>query len=187
MDHVWDGFYTGQTRLSRFPMQIENDKDYNVLFTGTPPGKMRFLLQEGIDGKGIFLRIRYAEAGSYQVKVGDTSIPFNEWNTDIGQYAPIRKTECGENRYVGKKNFMEFYITPGCTVTIFPKKAVMANVRMEQTLTDFYSSGGTSKFSDRVASALGIHASRVKVVAIYEGSVVVEYQIEADEAAEEGT
>lgn len=22
MDHVWDGFYTGQLRLSRFPMQI---------------------------------------------------------------------------------------------------------------------------------------------------------------------
>lgn len=22
MDHVWDGFYTGQLRLSRFPMQV---------------------------------------------------------------------------------------------------------------------------------------------------------------------
>ena len=25
MDHVWDGFYTGQTRLSRFPAMIEAD------------------------------------------------------------------------------------------------------------------------------------------------------------------
>jgi len=175
MDHVWDGFYTGQTRLSRFVSQIENDKDFNVLFTGTPPGKMRFLLKDGLDGKGVFIRIRYAEAGAYQLKVNDEVVPFNDWNSDIGQYAPIRKTTCGENRYVGIKNFMEFYITSGCEVTIFPKKAVMGNVRMEQTITDFYSSGGTSKFADRVASALGIHMSRVKVVAVYEGSVVVEY------------
>jgi len=185
MDHVWDGFYTGQTRLSRFPVQIENDKDYNVLFTGTPPGKMRFLLKEGIEGKGIFLRIRYADSGAYQVTVGGKVEPFNEWNADIGQYAPVRKTHCGENRYVGQKNFMEFYITPGCEVTIVPKKAVMGNVRMQQTLTSFYSDGGTSKFSDRISSALGIHASRVKVVAVYEGSVVVEYSIEADEEATE--
>lgn len=44
MDHIWDGFYTGQTRLTRFPVQVENDKDYTVRFTGTPPGKMRFML-----------------------------------------------------------------------------------------------------------------------------------------------
>jgi len=71
MDHVWDGFYTGQTRLSRFPSMIETGNDYNVLFTGTPPGKMRFKLKDGpadkggLTGKGIFLRVRYAEAGSY--------------------------------------------------------------------------------------------------------------------------
>lgn len=31
MDHMWDGFYTGQKRLSRFPAQIETDgSDYTV-------------------------------------------------------------------------------------------------------------------------------------------------------------
>jgi len=136
---------------------------------------MRFLLKEGIAGKGTFIRIRYAEAGAYQVHVKGKEVPFNDWNTDIGAYGPLVKTKCGENRYVGIKNFMEFYITSGCTITIMPKKAVMSSVRMEQTLADFYSGGGTSKFADRVASALGIHASRVKVVSIYEGSVVVDY------------
>jgi len=44
MDHVWDGFYTGQTRLSRFPALIETGRDYNLTLTGTPPGKMRYTL-----------------------------------------------------------------------------------------------------------------------------------------------
>jgi len=76
---------------------------------------------------------------------------------------------------------MEFFITAGCEVEIVPKKAVMASVRMDWSLSDFYSDGGTSKFADRIASALGIHASRIKVVSVYEGSVAVNYHITADD------
>lgn len=186
MDHIWDGFYTGQTRLSRFPLQVENDKDYTIEYTGTPPGKQRFELKSGIEGTGIFIRLRYAEAGAYEVKIGNTVKAPTAWNTDIGKNAPLtKKAGCGEFRWVGIKNFMEFFITPGCEVTIVPKKAVIANVRMEWTLTEFYADGGTSKFADRIASALGIHSSRIKVVAVYEGSVVVNYHIEAEETASE--
>ena len=45
-------------------------------------------------------------------------------------------------------------------------------------MDEFYASGGTTSFADRVSAALGIHASQVKVVAVYKGSVVVEYLIE---------
>jgi hypothetical protein len=44
MDHVWDGFYTGQTRRSSFNAQIEAGFDYQLEFTGTPPGSMRYQL-----------------------------------------------------------------------------------------------------------------------------------------------
>jgi len=50
-------------------------------------------------------------------------------------------------------------------------------VRMEWTMNKFYSNGGTTKFSDRLCAALGIHASQMKVVSIYEGSLVVNYNI----------
>jgi len=30
MDHVWDGFYTGQLRQSRFPAQIEAEGNYTI-------------------------------------------------------------------------------------------------------------------------------------------------------------
>lgn len=44
MDHVWDGFYTGQIRASRFPGLLSTDADYTVDISGTPPKKMRFNL-----------------------------------------------------------------------------------------------------------------------------------------------
>ena len=43
MDHIWDGFYTGQIRLSRWPAIIQVGsprspaKTYMVKYSGTPP------------------------------------------------------------------------------------------------------------------------------------------------------
>lgn len=48
-------------------------------------------------------------------------------------------------------------------------------------MDEFYSGGGVTTFTDNVAGALGIHASQIKVVAVYEGSVVVEYNVIAEE------
>ena len=41
----------------------------------------------------------------------------------------------------------------------------------------FFSNGGTTNFMDRVAGSLGIHASTIKIVSVYEGSLVVNYEI----------
>jgi len=48
---------------------------------------------------------------------------------------------------------------------------------MEWTLQEFYAEGGTTTFADRLASSLGIHPSAIKVVGVYEGSLVLKYDI----------
>lgn len=48
---------------------------------------------------------------------------------------------------------------------------------MQWTLDEFYADGGTTAFVDRLAGALGIHASNIKIVSVYQGSVIVDYQI----------
>jgi len=53
----------------------------------------------------------------------------------------------------------------------------MTKVRMEWTLQEFYAKGGTSTFVDRLSASLGIHVSDIKVVGVYEGSLVVDYNI----------
>jgi len=53
---------------------------------------------------------------------------------------------------------------------------------MEWTLEEFFSAGGTTSFVDRITASLGIHASEVKIVSVYEGSTVVNYEIVNDDA-----
>ena len=77
---------------------------------------------------------------------------------------------------------MEFYIKPGCEIKVEPRDAIMTKVRLEWSLADFYGKGGgVTRFVDRLAASLGINSNRIKTVAIYEGSVVVDFVIEADE------
>lgn len=49
---------------------------------------------------------------------------------------------------------------------------------MDWSMAEFFADGGTTRFVDRLASSLGIDAFRVKVVSMYEGSVVVDFVIE---------
>ena len=88
---------------------------------------------------------------------------------------------CGENRFVGGvDNYLEIILTPMCTVSVNPIDSFAANVRMDWTMDEFYSNGGHTSFADRVAGVLGIHASRINVVGVYTGSVVIDFNVVAD-------
>jgi hypothetical protein len=44
MDHMWDGFYTGQKHKSQFPSMIEATGNITIEYTGTPFKNMRYKL-----------------------------------------------------------------------------------------------------------------------------------------------
>ena len=48
-------------------------------------------------------------------------------------------------------------------------------------MDDFFADGGTTQFIDRLTASLGIHASTVKIVSVYEGSLIVNYEIFVDD------
>ena len=107
----------------------------------------------------------------------------NAWDASIQQPSLIKGAKggfCGENRYVGVINILEFFLNKGCSVLIMPIDSIQSSVRMNWTLNEFFKDGGTTKFTDRIAASLGIKIANVKVVSIYEGSVVVDYQIVED-------
>lgn len=117
MDHVWDGFYTGQKRLSRFPGLIDGNQGvYNLTFTGTPAKKMTFTFYSQNKTGGMTLRIAYPSAVSRSMMKDGKEIEYNQWNETLHMYGPITQSFCGENRYIGVKNIFEFYLETDCVV-----------------------------------------------------------------------
>jgi hypothetical protein len=180
MDHMWDGFYTGQVRLSRFPSVIEASAGsiYDITMTGTPAKNMRFRLE---GGTGATIRIAYPGSESRGIFKNGVEVSYNEWDDATASYGEITQSFCGENRFLGVVNILEFYITDGCELQIKPRNAVQTKVRMEWSMEEFFAEGGTTTFVDRITASLGIHASEVKIVSVYEGSLVVNYEVMAED------
>jgi hypothetical protein len=179
MDHCWDGFYTCQKRLSRFISIIHGPPGavYGITYTGSPAKNQRFTIHSDDPTMGITIRIAYPSAESRNIVKGGTIIPFNAWDEAAKYYGPITQSFCGENRYIGVKNIFEFYLTTGCVLNIAARDAIQTNIRMEWTFAEFFADGGTTKFVDRLAASLGIHKADIKIVSVYEGSLVIIYDI----------
>jgi hypothetical protein len=128
MDHVWDGFYSGQVRESRFPAVVHAPAGavYNLTFTGSPAKKMRFELKSEDSKAGLTIRIAYPSAESRKIIKNGQVVDMNQWDETLWppQYGEIKQSFCGENRYIGVKNILEFYITAGCTLHIAPRNAI---------------------------------------------------------------
>jgi len=181
MDHMWDGFYTGQKRMSRFQSVFDGTRGnvYDISYTGSPAKAQTFVFNSQNKAAGATIRIAYPSAVSRNVAKDGSIIEYNMWDEKLRQYGPILQTKCGENRYMGVVNILEFYITSDCELKVTPRDAIQTLVRMEWTLDAFFADGGTTTFMDRVAASLGIHASTIKIVSVYEGSLIVNYEIQS--------
>jgi len=141
-----------------------------VRFTGSPAKSFRFTLDSVVADEGVKIKIPYNSAGAYTVFANGVEMPYTEWDPAIGKPGNLTEAFCGENRYVGVENYLEFYLTPGCNIVIEPQDAIYVNVRLDWTLEEFYGAGGVTAFQDRMAAVLGVHSSQIKVVAVYYGS-----------------
>lgn len=178
MDHCWDGFYTCQKRESRFPTVVQLGDDYNIEYTGTPPAEQEFRLFGRTGAPGSIVTIKYNAAGAYQILDKNRNIVEpTSWDPVAMTWAEVSRSYCGQFRYEGGLNRLQFYLdnTDDCVVYVKPRDAIMLKIRLEFTLEEFFADGGVVSFTDRMAGVLGIHASDMLIVSVYEGSTIVEW------------
>jgi hypothetical protein len=75
---------------------------------------MRFELRSDSDNVGMTVRIPYPSAQARKILKDGELVDMNQWDESIRNYGEVTQSFCGENRYMGVVNIMEFYITPGC-------------------------------------------------------------------------
>ena len=69
-DHVWDGFYSGQLRTSRYPVIVDAKRGnvYEVEYTGNKSSKNQtFTLKSQNREAALILRIFYPDIGSFSI------------------------------------------------------------------------------------------------------------------------
>ena len=123
MDHNCDSFYNSQQRISRFPGLVYSGPEekrgidgmrYEIVMTGTAPKKMRFRLDTKNPKAGFTVVIQFEGAQSKSIMKDGEEVKYNVWDKAIDNYGPVEQKFCGENRFVGVKNVLEFFINGEC-------------------------------------------------------------------------
>jgi hypothetical protein len=181
MDHCWDGHYTCQKRLSRFPGLIESNKKYEIYYTGTQPHNSRYVIQGGETGVDwLHLTIDFSQSRLYNVYAKEsggteTIIAANDFDPSTNQLVPISKSKCGENVYYKPTFIYEFYLTYGCTVRFQALDFLEGMVRLQISYSDFFSSNYKATFIDRLTSVLGIPQNQLRIVSVASGSTIIDW------------
>ena len=124
------------------------------------------------------IRIDYTEPRA--VKVYRDGIP-KDPNPIIDKVqAPLSGDVCGENRWDSVNAVLEFTLIGGdhhCSLELKTMQSIQLGFRLEMTLEDFYSNNGEMTFLEKLAKQLNISRTRIKVVGIWKGSVVLKVMI----------
>lgn len=85
------------------------------------------------------MTINYPIAGAFSIYDENKHLVTpTDWDHNAQTWAEVRGTHCGENRYEGVINRLQFWLSPGCRLFIIPRDAIMLGIRMEFTLDEFF-------------------------------------------------
>ena len=87
---------------------------------------------------------------------------------------------CGANKYYYRDRSIDFVITsdPACSPRLTLTNSIQLTAKLDMNIDDFFAMDGKTKFIDRIAAVLQINdRSRIKVVGLFRGSVLVEAYI----------
>ena len=85
------------------------------------------------------IRVLYDNVGKKTVKANGQVIQPQLFDDETRQPKELDRLVCGENRLMTLTNYLEFFITPGCEILVEPNDSIEGAVRMDWTLTEFYS------------------------------------------------
>lgn len=118
--------------MQRFPALFQGTTGsvYTLNHTGTPAKNYRFTIKSlpavgQTTTTGATIRIAYGGAEARAVFVNGVEVPANDWDNTIKAQGAITQAKgCGENRFIGVQNILEFYLTEGCDLNIKPRDAI---------------------------------------------------------------
>jgi hypothetical protein len=181
MDHVWDGFYTGQKRMSRFPSILPMNRFMNITATGTWPNNMRYHLVAAEDfNKPSVITVSYQHPYTIALyKNGVKQSPLQYAQDDLSQVQ--LSSPSGTYKWFFDTRKLQFNIRAGDIIELRTIDSLQLTVRMDMTTEEFFANNGVTNFIDRLAASLGIPTYRIRVAQVRSGSTIVEASIEKND------
>lgn len=181
MDHVWDGFYTGLKRYSRFHSVVKSQAQYKVEFTGTVPNGLRWAYQGGLPQESV--SVVYGYENPQSVKITDKSGKvINPTIVKSTEATTIKTTDpCGTNLYNTDERKITIQLTgdDNCRLDVVLTNAIKATIRYSLTVEEFFAQNGPAAFIDKMAAILKINPASIRIVEVKSGSTIINFFIDS--------
>jgi hypothetical protein len=138
------------------------------------------MLQENtFDSDFVIVKMKYEVSNSIQVLVDGKIISPYVLSENVDLFT--KTNICGANNFNPDNRTIEFVVNrnPNCMVRVRYIDSVKVNMRLTTTLEEFYQNNGVASFIDKMTSFLGIETSRMKIVNIRRGSVIIDFFIDS--------
>jgi hypothetical protein len=184
-DHGWCFGYTCLKRLSAFHSTVALGKRYQLDFSGTNPGHLRYHLRAEAADESIILSMYYANPQRLQVYVDDQ--PIEDANYQDGKHVggcktaetndgwvdtpltcPTLSDSTGFNSYNRTTHEIHLVIRGDTVVEVRTLPVVLVSMDLAISITDFYAE--EANIVGNIAFVLGIPSSRIRVVDIVAGT-----------------
>jgi hypothetical protein len=157
-------------RLSTFwSIVVPFQTDYSLVFTGTPPKRLRLHMPAAADTTGIVMSVQYMNAQRIEVEFADRV------RTTLTRM-PTLADPTGSYLWNATTMTAWVVVRGGLPVTLIQRPVVAVTLTLDTSLDTFFE----DRFVANVAFLLGIDASRIKIVSIRRGSVIINMQIGPD-------
>ena len=162
-----------------------------MTFASNPPDDMRLMIQKKIPGGNnsdwITVKIYYPFPNMIEVQVGGSVVRPISLLINNGE-EPLNPTICGSNKFFFSNRTIYFVVTGAnnCMVRVSLTDSVQLTLHFAMKIADFYKVDGKTRLVDRVCALFNIKdQSRVKVVSIFTGSIIVDIMYSAPLVPEE--
>jgi hypothetical protein len=185
----WLGKEPQNKRFGRFVSLVSLYKTYNMSFSAVPPYNLQLQLQtrtpSGNNSNYIIVKLYYPLPNSIKLTVNNVVVKpllLTDYNNANSLLSTLNRSQCGSNIYFYTNNTIEFVLTEAadCTAVISLVDSITLTTHFAMDINAFFSSNAITNFINNLCAMLQItDTSRVKVVGVYTGSVVVSAVIEA--------
>jgi hypothetical protein len=139
--------------------------------TGSPPKRLRLHMPSSDPSRAIRVRMQFTNAQRVEAEVNSRVLaPLNR--------LPTLADPTGSYYFNATEMAVTVIVSGRLPVTLIQRPVVAVSLRMDTTLDNFYE----SRFVANVAFLLRIDISRIRVVSIRRGSVIVDFQVQPDPA-----
>ena len=176
----WEGPEPLDQRLARLNGLVELNSSISMIFETVVPEELKIKL---LKGKGnvdyLIISIKYERPNAVEVWNLINRTLIKSFRIDQNIDLNTHNMECGANIYDASNRTITFVLTnkDDCLLKIRTIDCIKVSLRMETTVEDFFKNDGESTFIDKISAFLNLDLSRVRIVNIRSGSVIVDFVV----------